>query len=90
MGQVIDGSARVGNCPRCDEPTLEAFCDGIKTRLSRFSVPLSHALVLGKYGRLVFNVHKGLTRLYCSYWSPDQGRPDRGRLYSQHFCVSRR
>lgn len=87
---VVDGGARIGNCPRCDEPVIDAFCDGIKVRLSRFSVPLSHARILGKYGRLVFNVYKGLTRLYVSCWFPDQGRPDRGWLFSQHYCFSRR
>lgn len=87
---VVDGGARIGNCPRCDEPVIDTFCDGVKNRLSRFSVPLSHALILGMYGRLVFNVYKGLTRLYVCAWFPDEGRPDRGRLYAQHSCSGRR
>jgi hypothetical protein len=90
QSKLTDGRARIENCPRCDEPTIRAYCDGIYTRLSRFSLPLSHAGILGKYGRLTFNVYKGLTGLHVSYWSPMEGRPDRGRLYSQHFCISRR
>lgn len=90
MGKVAEGGARVENCPRCDEPTLKAYCDGIYMRLSRFSVPYADARVLGKYGRIVFNIYKGATRLYVSCWFPTEGRPDRGRLYSQHFCISRR
>jgi hypothetical protein len=85
-----DGSARIINCPRCDEPILDTFCDGIVMRLSRFSVPYPDALILGKYGRLCFNVYRGLTRLYVSAWFPTEGRPDKGRLYSQHFCSCRR
>lgn len=81
-----DGSAWVINCPKCDEPVLNIYADGIHFRASRFSVPLSDASVLGKYGRIVFNVWKGPTRLYAVYWVPSQGRPDAGRLYTQHFC----
>lgn len=81
-----EGSAWVVNCPRCDEPVLDILSDGIKVRLSRFSVPLPDALILGKYGRLVFNVWKGPTTLRVSAWFPSQGRPDDGRLYTQHFC----
>lgn len=88
--KLTDGQARIDNCPRCDEPIIKAYCDGINVRLSRFSVPLSHATIIGSYGRIVFNVYKGLTRLHVSAWFPDQGRPDRGRLYSQHFCSCRR
>lgn len=87
---LTDGQARIDNCPYCDEPIIKVFCDGMNDRLSRFSVPLSHAMILGRYGRIVFNVYKGLTRLNVSAWFPDQGRPDRGRLYSQHFCTCRR
>lgn len=85
-----DGSGRIGNCPRCDEPVIDVLCDGIKARLSTRSVPTKDALILGKYGRIVFNVRKGPTRLYASAWFPSQGRPDEGRLYSQHFCRVRR
>lgn len=86
---IVDGGGFVGNCPKCDEPVIDVFCDGVHSRLSRFSVPLCDAMVLGKYGRLIWNVWKG-SRLYCCQWFPDEGRPDRGRLYTQHFCTCRR
>ena len=81
-----DGTALLAYCPKCGEAVLDVLADGCKVRLSRFSVPLSDALVLGNYGRLVFNVWKGPTRLYAVYWVPSQGRPDEGRLYTLHFC----
>jgi hypothetical protein len=86
----IDGSGRIVNCPRCDEPIIDVFCDGITVKLSRFSVPLEHATILSKYGRIIFNVYKGTTMLYTSAWFPNFGRPDKGRLYSQHYCSIRR
>lgn len=88
---LADGRARIVNCRRCDEPIIEAFCDGVTVRLSRFSVPLSHAQILGKYGRLTFNVWIGASGLYVAYWHPwPPDRPERGRLYSHHYCLSRR
>lgn len=87
---MIDGTAAIGNCTRCDEPIINVLADGIKVRLSRFSVPQRDASILGKYGRIVFNVWKGPTVLRASAWFPSQGRPDEGRLYSQHFCHIRR
>lgn len=86
----IEGRAHIANCRRCDEPIVEAYCDGMITHLSRFSVPTSDARILGKYGRLTFNVWQGASGLYVAYWHPSEGRPDEGRLYSQHFCHVRR
>lgn len=88
----VDGRAQIINCRRCDEPVIDAYCDGVTTRLSRFSVPFKDALILGKYGRIVFNVWIGVAGLYVAYFqtSPSTGPPERGRLYSHHYCVGRR
>jgi hypothetical protein len=85
-----EGRAQVVNCPRCDEPVIEAYCDGLTVRLSRFSVPLSDSRILGKYGRLTFNVWLGVSGLYAAYWHPTESRPDKGRLYTPHLCYVRR
>lgn len=85
-----DGRAHITNCRHCDEPVIRAYCDGVTVWLSRFSVPLSDSRILGKYGRLTFNVWQGVSGLYVAYWHPSEDRPDRGRLYSQHFCIGRR
>ena len=89
MGKV-EGRAFVVNCNRCDEPILDCYTDGMTVRLSRFSVPLADARILGKYGRLTFNVWKGAVGLFVAYWHPSEGRPDKGRIYSEHFCLCRR
>jgi hypothetical protein len=92
MGKVADGRAIIVNCSRCDEPIIEGNSDGLTVRLSRFSVPFKDAMVLGKYGRIVFNVWIGVSGLYVSYFhvSPKAEPPDSGRLYSNHYCVGRR
>lgn len=90
MPTLADGRAQIVNCRRCDEPIIEASCDGMTVRLSRFSVPYKDARILGKYGRLTFNVWQGVSGLYAVYWHPSEDRPEKGRLYSQHFCVGRR
>jgi hypothetical protein len=90
MSSRIEARATITNCNRCDEPIIEARCDGMTVRLSRFSVPWSDARILGKYGRLTFNVWPGAAGLYVSYWHPSESRPDKGRLYTVHFCHARR
>lgn len=91
MGKV-EGRAQIVNCRRCDEPIIEAFTDGLTVRLSRFSVPYKDALILGKYGRIVFNVWIAVVGLRVAYFhvSPKAEPPESGRLYSQHYCVGRR
>jgi hypothetical protein len=86
----IEGRAQIINCTRCDEPVIESYCDGLTTRLSRFSVPLSDSRILGKYGRLIFNVWQGASGLYVAYWHPTESRPEKGRLYIPHLCYVRR
>ncbi len=86
-----DGKAWFVNCRRCDELIIKARSEGLNVYLSRFSVPLDDARILGKYGRLTFNVWQGAAGLYVAYWHPSPLRPpDKGRLYSQHFCQSHR
>lgn len=87
---LTEGRAWIENCRHCDEPVIRAFCDGLTVRLSRFSVPHNDSKILGKYGQLTFNVWQGVTGLYVAYWHPSEDRPDRGRLYSRHYCLSRR
>lgn len=82
--------AALVNCPRCDELVIAVECNGVTSRLSRTSIPYADALVLGKYGRLVWNVWAGALCLRVSQWFPTDGAPAKGRLYTQHFCGCRK
>jgi hypothetical protein len=89
-GWLGDDQTRWLNCPRCDEVVLEAQVGGLAARLSRFSVPLSHASILTDYGVCVFNIWRGMTKLFVRDWFSVEGRPSQGRLYVLHMCTIRR
>jgi hypothetical protein len=88
--QFQDGRAWLDACPWCDNTIVLAHCSGLRLRLCRYSVPYRDALVLGRYSRIVVNVWRGESQLYCTAWFPP-GKPPRGRLYSEHLCgIARR
>lgn len=85
-----EGQTRWFNCPRCDEIVLEAETGGVESRLSRFSVPLSHAMVLGLYPICLWHVWRGQQRWFVTEWFPVDGPPKRGSVHMQHDCILRK
>jgi len=85
-----EGQTRWLNCPRCDELIFVAQCEGLAVKLSRRSVPLSDAMILGQYNVCLWRIWRGMTKWFVTPWFPDEGRPSRGRLYLRHDCLFRK
>lgn len=89
-----EGEGYIGNCPRCDDPVLFAYVDGLKQMLSTKSVPYRDAAVLVKYYTLVYHVWRANDLLktvsfVVTHWIPklnDPYKPKRGTLHMHHYC----
>lgn len=82
-----EGRAWFNVCPAltCERPVIEAHVDGLILRLDTKAVPLKDALILGKYDRLLVNIWVGPTQLWAISWFDFLGKPDKGRIYTQHI-----
>lgn len=85
--RFTEGRAWFSVCPvsSCEIPVIEAHVDGLKLRLDTKAVPFKDASVLGKYDRLLVNVWVGATQLWATCWFSWLGKPDKGRIYTQHI-----
>lgn len=80
------GHGYLCTCRVCDELIVYLNPGGYIMKVSRFSVPLRDALVLGKYCHLLYIIRITSIGLEVESWFPSMGRPSRGRLYAQHVC----
>lgn len=85
-----DVSPKLSNCPDCDEIVVAGASGPVKYRLSRISIPLAEAMVLLKYGHMVYNLWPG--KAIPGWTATDWwGQPfSKGRLYTAHDCYARK
>jgi hypothetical protein len=95
-----EGYAYIGVCSRCDNPCLFGYLWGSRVKLSRWSVPLSDALVLEKYWEVIVVLRPDMwterkmnqkgrpVRFFIVTFAGK--KPERGRIYTQHYCRRRK